>query len=531
MGSNQGVARGYLALVLHAHLPFVRHPEYESFLEETWLFEAITDTYVPLLRVFDKLVADGIAFRLTLSLSPPLIAMLRDPFLQLRYLAHLTKMEALADKEILRTQGKMLDVARMYRRLLYETRETYEACGHDLVGAFRKLQDEGVLEIATAGATHGFLPILKTEPAAVRAQLDVAGDVYRKTFGRQVPGFWLPECGYFPGLEEAVAEAGGRYFFVDTHGVMNAETKPRYGYFAPLGCGNGTAAFGRDPATSRLVWSADEGYPGDPWYRDFYRDIGFDLDFEYIRPFILDGHTRVFTGFKYHRITGRIDEKALYEPEKARQRADEHAADFLRRQAEMVSRCAPLMDRPPVITALYDAELFGHWWFEGPQWLDYFIRKLVCDQQTVGLITPGEYLARYGTPQQARPSASSWGEKGYSSFWLNPGNDWIYRHLHDAAGRMHALAIKYDDTPRHSLAERALAQAGRSLLLAQASDWAFIMKTGTNVEYAQGRVRDHLARFHALADDVERNAVDERRLLALETMDRIFPDLDFRVWA
>ncbi len=527
-------ARGYLALVLHAHLPFVRHPEYESFLEETWLFEAITDTYVPLLRVFEGLVADGVPFRLTLSISPPLIAMLRDPFLQERYLAHLGKMEALGDKEILRTQGSpaTLQVARMYRRLLYETREYYEeTCRRDLIGAFRRLQDKGVLEIVTAGATHGFLPILKTQPSAVRAQLQVAADVYRDTFGRQVAGFWLPECGYYPGLEEVVAETGARYFFVDTHAIMNAEAKPEYGYFAPLGCDDGTAAFGRDPATSRLVWSADEGYPGDPFYRDFYRDIGFDLDFEYIRPFILDHQTRVFTGFKYHRITGRTDDKQLYEPEKARARADAHAEDFLNRQIQMVERCAPYMNRPPIITALYDAELFGHWWFEGPQWLDYVIRKLVYDQKTVELMTPGQYLARHGTPQQTRPSAASWGEKGYRSFWLNPGHDWIYRHLHDAAGRMHELARKHIEVEPRSLADRALAQAGRSLLLAQASDWPFIMKTGTSVEYAEGRVRDHLARFHALADDVEGGRVDEQRLGALETMDNIFSHLDFRIWA
>ncbi|MBK8210639.1 MAG: DUF1957 domain-containing protein [Rhodospirillales bacterium] len=526
------MARGYLALVLHAHLPFIRHPEYESFLEETWLFEAITDTYVPLLRVFEKLVADGVPFRVTISISPPLIAMLRDSFLQERYLKHLGKMEALADKEILRTQGNpaILQVARMYRGLLYETREYYEdECGRDLIGAFRRLQDKGVLEIVTAGATHGFLPILKTQPSAVRAQLQVAGDVYRQTFGRQVPGFWLPECGYYPGVEELVAETGGRFFFVDTHAVMNAETKPRYGYLAPLGCGDGTAAFGRDPATSRLVWSADEGYPGDPWYRDFYRDIGFDLDFEYIRPYILDGQTRVFTGFKYHRITGHTDDKAFYEPSRAGAQADAHAQDFLNRQVQMVERCAPHMDRPPIITALYDAELFGHWWFEGPQWLNYLIRKLVCDQKTVELITPGQYLARHGTPQQTRPSAASWGEKGYSSFWLNPGNDWIYRHLHDAAGRMQDLARMHVEASRRSPVELALAQAGRSLLLAQASDWPFIMKTGSSVEYAQGRVRDHLARFHTLADAIEGGTVDERQLAALEAMDNIFPDLDFRV--
>jgi len=527
------VARGYLSLVLHAHLPFVRHPEYESFLEETWLFEAITDTYIPLLRVFEGLVADGVPFRVTMSISPPLIAMLQDPFLQDRYLAHLGKMEALGDKEILRNQGEpqFLEVARMYRGLLYETRQWYvERYGRDLVGAFRRLQDKGVLEIATAGATHGFLPILKTQPSAVRAQLEVAAECYLRAFGRQVPGFWLPECGYYPGLEEEVARTGARYFFVETHGILNAETKPRYGYLAPLGCGDGTAAFGRDPASSRLVWSTDEGYPGDPAYRDFYRDIGFDLDFEYIRPFILDGHTRVFTGYKYHRVTGPGDAKEPYEPRKARERADVHAADFLGRQMQMVERCAPYMDRPPVITALFDAELFGHWWFEGPQWLDYLIRKLVYDQKIVELITPAQYLARHGTPQQSAPSASSWGDQGYSSFWLNPGNDWIYRHLHDAAGRLHTLASSCGDAPSGSAVERALNQAARSLLLAQASDWAFIMKTGTAVEYAEGRVRDHLARFHVLADDAEAGTVDAPRLAALEAMDNIFPALDFRTW-
>jgi 1,4-alpha-glucan branching enzyme len=443
-------------------------------------------------------------------------------------------MEALGDKEILRTQGdpRFLEVARMYRGLLYRTHEWYEGrYGRDLVGAFRRLQDAGVLEIATAGATHGFLPILKTQPAAVRAQLRVAADFYRRAFGRQVPGFWLPECGYYPGIEQIVSELGGRFFFVETHGIMNAEQRPRYGYLAPLGCGNGVAAFGRDPASSRLVWSAEEGYPGDPWYRDFYRDIGFDLDFEYIRPYILDGHTRVFTGFKYYRTTDRSDRKEPYDPAKAGQRADVHATDFLRRQMTMVEQCAPHMDRPPIITALFDAELFGHWWFEGPQWLDYLIRKLAFDQKTIELATPGDYLPRHGTPEQALPSASSWGDKGYSSFWLNPGNDWIYRHLHEAAGRMQQVARKYHQSAKDSLTERALNQAMRSLLLAQASDWAFIMKTGTAAEYAQGRIRDHLARFHWVTDAVERGEIDEQHLAALEAMDNIFPDIDFRIYA
>ena len=526
---------GYLAFVLHAHLPFIRHPEYDSFYEESWLFEAITDTYIPLLRVFEHLVADGVPFRVTISLSPPLIAMLEDEFLRDRYLAHLRKMMRLGDKEIIRNHSDpaLAEVARMYRRLLHETETWYvDRYQRDIIGAFRRLQELGVVEIATAAGTHGYLPILKTQPSSVRAQLRVAAETYADVFGRPVPGFWLPECGYYPGLEDEVAAVGGRYFFTDTHGILNASMQPRYGYLAPLACPNGTAAFGRDPASSRQVWSANEGYPGDPWYRDFYRDVGFDADFEYVRPFILDGHTRVFTGFKYHRITGPTEAKKPYEPQRARERADVHAADFVRRQVEAVERWAPHMDRPPIVVALYDAELFGHWWFEGPLWLDYVIRKIAFDQQTVELITPSEYLARHRRLQVATPSASSWGDRGYSSFWLNPGNDWIYRHLHDAAGRMHATAGRFSGNgSADGLVERALNQAARSLLLAQASDWAFIMKTGTAVEYAQGRIRDHLARLHALLDAVDENTIDANELVALETMDNIFPSLDFRIYA
>jgi 1,4-alpha-glucan branching enzyme len=527
------MAQGYLALVLHAHLPFIRHPEYESFLEESWLFEAMTETYIPLLRVFEGLAADQVPFRVTMSLSPPLMAMLRDKLLQERYLAHLSKMARLGDKEILRNHGdpRLTKVARMYRRLVHETEEWFVGkYRRDLVGAFGRLQEAGYLELATANATHGFLPILKTQPSAVRAQLRVAADVYQRTFGRPPPGFWLAECGYYPGLEEVVSDVGGRYFFVETHGILNASHRPRYGYLAPLACANGIAAFGRDPASSRQVWSANEGYPGDPWYRDFYRDIGFELDLDAIRPYLLDGHTRIFTGYKYHRITGPGDHKQIYEPERARERADVHAADFLTRQIETIRRNAPAMDRLPLIVALYDAELFGHWWFEGPQFLNYFIRKLVYDQKVVELLTPSDYLARHRAPDQATPSASSWGDQGYSGFWLNPGNDWIYRHLHDAAGRMHALAGRHQGAESGSPTHRALNQAARALLLAQSSDWPFIMKTGTAVEYAYGRIRDHLARFHWLADSVEAGSVDEGKLEALEAMDNIFPDIDYRVF-
>jgi len=521
--------RGFQCMVLHAHLPYVRHPEYESFFEENWLFEAITETYVPLILSLERLRADGFRDCLTLSLSPTLLTMLRDPFLQARYLAHLDKLRRLAAREVQRTRGSpdFAPLARLYQDSLEEVAEVFEQRHErDLVAAYGQLQADGMLELITSAATHGYLPLLKTEPAAVRAQLAVGAQTFQAMLGLPAKGVWLPECGYYPGIEAQVEEAGYGYFFVDSHGVLNATPRPYYGLSAPIACPNGVAAFGRDPELSRQVWSRTEGYPGDFHYRDFYRDIGFDLDFDYVKPFILDGHTRIHTGFKYYRITEPGDHKLPYDPAAAEGRVAAHAEDFVARSRRSLAGQSHRGGPAPVIVSPYDAELFGHWWFEGPQWLEAVIRRMAEQPDKVALTTPSAYLAANRSLQAATPSASSWGEGGYNAFWLNPGNDWIYPRLHDAARRMAALARQHGDASPGSLVYRALQQAGRSLLLAQASDWAFIMKTQTASEYALRRTRDHLSRFNYLAECLHSGAIDERRLQALEVMDQIFPGLD-----
>jgi 1,4-alpha-glucan branching enzyme len=523
---------GYQCIVLHAHLPYIRHPEYESFLEESWLFEAITETYAPLILALERLREAGARDCLTLSLSPTLLTMLRDPFLQARYLAHLDKLRGLAERELRRTRGDpaFAPLARLYRDRLEEAAAVFEAHGRDLTAAFARLQADGVVELITTAATHGFLPLLKTEPAAVRAQLLVGAETFRSILGAPARGVWLPECGYYPGLEGVLEEAGYAYFFVDSHGILNAAPRPYYGLTAPLACPNGVAALGRDPDSSRRVWSREEGYPGDPHYRDFYRDIGYDLDFDYIRPYILDGRTRIHTGFKYYRITGPGEHKLPYDPGAAAARGAAHAEDFVARGRRQVAAQAGRASPAPLIVSPYDAELFGHWWFEGPQWLEAVIRRMTAEPEALRLTTPSAYLARHASLQSATPSASSWGDGGYNAFWLNPGNDWIYPHLHDAARRMNVLARQHGDAAPGSLTDRALRQAGRTLLLAQASDWAFLMKSGTAEEYAFRRTRDHLARFNYLEQCVRDAAIDERRLQALEVMDQLFPDLDPAVY-
>lgn len=538
--------QGYLSLVLHAHLPFVRHPEHEKFLEESWLFEAITETYLPLLQILEGWRRDGLNAPLTLSLSPTLGSMLLDPLLRQRYERHLNSLIELAEKEIHRTHWDCAfhELAWMYHRRLTSLRETWQAHRGDLVAAFRALQDEGRLEIITTAATHALLPLLIDHWPSLRAQIFTARDHYRDCFGREPRGFWLPECAYAPGVETILQEANLRWFIVDTHGVLHARPRPRYGTFAPIYTPNGVAVLGRDYDSSRQVWSKEEGYPGDPRYRDFYRDIGFDLDFDYVRPHLPSPDTRGFTGIKYYRITGGQGEKQIYDRGAALQAADEHARHFLNSRVEQVRQLAGVLDRPPLIVAPYDAELFGHWWYEGPEFLDYFARRLCGEQDTIALITPGEYLRRHPTNQIALPAASSWGEEGYWRVWLNETNEWIYPHLQVAQERMTELARRFSEPPAtaaarpvaekiaaaSALRERALRQAARELLLAQASDWPFILRAGTSPDYARRRVKDHLLRFIALHDQLTATAVDEKWLREVEARDNLFPEVNWSYW-
>jgi 1,4-alpha-glucan branching enzyme len=519
--------QGYLALVLHAHLPYVRHPEYADSLEENWLFEAITETYIPLFLVMEELVRDGIDFRLTFSVTPTLASMLGDPLLQSRYLERIERQIELAEKEVARTASDPMvnPVARMYRALFTRVREAFAGrYRKNLLQAFRRFQDLGRIEIIASAATHGYLPLLAINEGAVRAQVGVGAEHYRQVFGRKPQGFWLPECAYNPGLDRVLAEHGIRYTILETHGITRADQRPHYGVYAPVYCPSGVAAFGRDPDSSRQVWSSIDGYPGDFDYREFYRDIGYDLDLDYIGPYIHKDGIRVDTGFKYHRITGKGEHKDPYVAEWAEHKAERHAAHFLEARSAQVERLSSLMDRKPLVVAPYDAELFGHWWFEGPRWLDYLIRKIAVEPSSIRLVTLSDYLDEYPVNQTTTPSMSSWGHNGYSEVWLNQRNHWIYPHLHSAAGMMEQLAAENPDA--EGLTRRALNQAARELMLAQASDWAFMINSGAMDGYASRRTRNHLGRFHQIQRQIASGRVEEEYVAGLERQDNIFPEIN-----
>lgn len=522
--------KGYLALVLHAHLPYVHHPEFPDFLEEDWFYEAITETYIPLLRIFHNLTNDGINFRITISLSPPLVSMFKNDLLQRRYIQKIERLIELAEKEVDRTKWlpQFHEVALMYLEHFRYCRWFFvEKNRCDLSNSFKELQGTGNLELITCGATHGFLPLMLNE-TAIKAQIRLAADYHNQAFGKKPRGIWLPECGYQPGVDQYVQEQGLRFFFTDAHGVLHASPRPKYGNFAPIYCPSGVAVFGRDLESSKQVWSANEGYPGDYDYREFYRDIGFDLEYEYIKPYLPSSGVRVPLGIKYHRITGPTLDKQPYNIWRAREKAAVHAGNFMFNREKQIEYLNQIIDRKPVIVSPYDAELFGHWWFEGPVWLDFLIRKITYDQQTIRLITPSDYLEIYPKNQVATPSMSSWGYKGFNEVWLEGSNDWIYRHIHKIADRMVELAQSYPNADGDL--KRALNQAARELLLLQSSDWAFIMKTGTMVEYAIKRTKNHINRFNTLYDQIKYNRIDSGYLHRLEERDDIFPHIDYKIY-
>ena len=527
------MAKGYLALVLHAHLPYVRHPAHKDALEERWLYDAITQCYLPLLFIMEEMESAGIDFRFTMSITPTLSAMLEDRLLLARFKKRLQDLIELGELEIKRLAAQPAEqkLARLYHGHLLRSQEAFQnRYQSNLLKQFFGWQEKGNIEIIASGATHGYLPLLAVNPAAAYSQIKIGIDSYRQSCGKSPQGFWLPECGYYPGVDDLLKAQGIRYTFCETHGITRATPRPQHGVYAPIACpSSGVAVFGRDQESSRQVWSGVEGYPGDQAYREYYRDIGHELDLEYLRPYIHRDGIRVDTGFKYYRITGKTGRKELYDPEKAKQRAEQHAADFLTKKENQTTILGAMMDRKPIIVAPYDAELFGHWWHEGPIWLKYLFKHLAQRSDTVSAVTLSEYLDEYPENLEATPCASSWGKNGFHETWLNPKNDWIYPHLHRAAATLGELIRKF---PRpQPLTKRAFQQAARELLLAQASDWAFMIHAGTTAEYAEKRLKKHMARFEGLTEMIEAQNIDTTWLAEIEEQEKIFPGVDYRAFA
>ena len=486
--------KGYVSFVLHAHLPFVHHPESEDYLEEQWLFEAISETYIPLLLNFGKLENEHVDFRITMSMTPPLLNMLDNTLLQERYIKYLLSHIELAKKEVIRNQDNesLKNLAQYYvdrySNDLHVFKDVYKC---NIISGFKHFQDIGVLEIITCGATHGYFPILYVNEKTVRAQIAVGVKCYEKYFGRKPRGIWLPECGYVPEADKYLREFGIQYVITETHGILYANPTPIYGTLAPIVSPDGIVAFGRDLESSRQVWSSINGYPGDFNYREWYRDIGYDAPYDSI---------------------------------------NKQAGHFFDSREKQITEAANFTQNPPIVLCPYDAELYGHWWYEGPDWLYTLFKKIYYDKCDFDLITPSEYIDKYPQMQLCTPCRSSWGANGYSEVWLNQSNDYVHRHLHVAGDKMVELANLFPDESKNSLKRKALNQCARELLLAQSSDWLFIITNGTMVDYAKKRIKDHIGRFSKLYQQIKDDKIDRNFLKNISEIDCIFPEIDYTIY-
>jgi 1,4-alpha-glucan branching enzyme len=456
------------------------------------------------------------------------------------------------------------DFLALAKRALDEYRQTrclfFEELGGDLLGALRDLESSGTLEIATCGATHGYLPLLGREES-IALQVELARRVHERHFGRSPRGMWIPEAAYRPagpwsspvggrsadsrpGVEEHLMRAGIRYFLVDSslleggRGVGSypqlfgklgdvceearrdapplpeperaRDTRRSYRVAGGPDATPGVCCFVRDPRTGLQVWSGDHGYPGDPAYLEFHKksDTG---------------------GHRYWRVTGPgvdLGNKAVYDPDAASARSSLHA-DHFRDLVAGVLRGGP---DGCILAAPFDAELFGHWWREGTSWLEGVLERL-ADHDEVRPVTFDEHVESFPPEEVIRLPEGSWGEGGRHYVWMNPRVDWTWELIYSAEDEVWSLWRKIREAG-NELARRAAEAAGRQLLLLCASDWQFLITTRGAADYATDRVRLHSDDLAGLTD-VARRALrgetisDEDRafLDAVETRDDLFPEL------
>lgn len=526
------------ALVLHAHLPYVRGAGSWPHGEE-WVHEAILGTYLPLLVVLHDLRDEGVRYRLTLGLTPTLLEQLADPDINTRFREYL-------DDQIRRAELDAWDLAsadvgraalaEFYRARYARLKDAYRVrFSGDIVGAFASLARSGEVELLTSAATHGYLPLL--DDGSIEAQLAIGRAATERLTGIAPRGIWLPECGYRPGLERTLEAHGFTHFFTDADLLQGRGVTPSPRRFNAAGLRSGgglagverlpadaldaagttatpadvlrpylvadsaVAAIARHPAVSGQVWSAAEGYPGDPAYREFHRK---------------DDRS----GLRYWSVTGTTVElgaKAPYRAAAAAARVRAHARHFAGAVRQTLVAHRTTTGRNGLLTTTFDGELFGHWWFEGVDWLGLVLREL--GPLTV---TAGEWLAADPPRERVALAEGSWGKENDHSTWQNPRTAWMWERIDSAAGEVRALA---DDPPRDGLRLRAADQALRELLLVESSDWPFLVTTGQAADYGAARFRAHSERLaQSVALACHGGPADAGEVAALERADAVFPD-------
>ena len=523
VSSSDNKYLGKLAFILHAHLPYVRKNEKNS-LEEDWLFEAILECYLPLLNVMENTShIEPENAKLTISLSPTLISLLQSSEIQNKFPewinTRIDLLNELPEKEKIFSDFLL--------KKLKDQLISWEKCSGNLVKRFKKLYKAGFLDIITCAATHGYLPILRENKETVLGQIKTAIRYHKNIFGFKPLGIWLPECAYYENLDKILLECGIRYAVLDGHGILNAKPRPRYGVYAPICSRNGIAFFGRDSESTLPVWSAREGYPGDAVYREFHKDLGWELPESKLKEKGISTHRPL--GLKYHRITNNsasLGEKEFYKEEEANKKASEHADQYLLQRSEQLKKLNISETFKPILVAPFDAELFGHWWYEGPIFIKNILIK--ASKYSIKLTHLRETLVEKPIIQICDPSPSSWGQGGYHNYWLNDKNSWIVPEITKAGSTFVKVVSK---NFKDKLSIRILNQAARELLLSESSDWSFILRAGTTTELAKERIDRHLSRFWKLMHIIYKKQYQDLSFLKqIEKEDEIFPNINIDDW-
>jgi 1,4-alpha-glucan branching enzyme len=563
----------YVTFALHSHLPYVvNHGTWPHGME--WLHEAAAETYLPLLRIFGELEQQGLALKANVNLSPILLEQLSHPVFKDEFPKYLLRKVQAAHKDaedfMLQGERHMVEVARFWQRFYENALRQFDDLHSNIIRGFQQYYDSGAIEIITCGATHGYFPLLGTD-GSIRAQVRTGVETHQRFFGRKPRGIWLPECGYRPagpwhfpvslngfgspygkqsiereGVEQILAEFELEFFYVDTH-LVDSSTRftpyqllagdvpvameipsepPQKNFYRPYYAASPdpetrVAFFTRDPRTGIQVWSGDHGYPGDPSYLEFHKK-------------------RWPGGNRYWKITGnKIDLglKQPYDPQTALARTRDHAAHFARITADALTRYGPNGPGAPVLTAPFDSELFGHWWFEGPEWLKNVALEYARPESKIKLITCAEYLDRYQPAAYVALPEGSWGAESNNSVWLNDNTAWTWKHIYPAELSVQQMANS-GLWRGHEVATRLAKQICRELLLLESSDWQFLITTKHARDYAEKRFNTHLEQFRTLLDGWRRfeatHQVPPEKIAELETIERrdsVFPDLDPERWA
>ncbi|GHV63452.1 glycoside hydrolase [Spirochaetia bacterium] len=539
--------RPVISVVLEAHLPFIRHCDPKGLDpspsdEEIWFFEALSETYIPLLQVMDRLDGDHIPFRLGISLSPILCHLLEDELLLQKYLEYTDKQIKFGKNELERTlgEGEKQKLARMYYDRAVDRRIAFtERYGGRILSIFDHYQRKGKLEILAAAATHAFLPFYTSFPEAVQAQIEVGIASYRNHFGKNPQGFALPELGWTAELDRILRSYNFGYTIAETHSLVFGTPAATRGSFYPVKTPSAFFVIPREYYAEGDI----SAFMQTSVYRDNNEDVGYELPPELVRAFLGKNAFRRPTGYKYWRNpspshrTGKNPagpgllpgEKELYDPQAAAEAAVEDARRFLDERINRLTAASQYMEEPPLCLCALDADTFGHHWYEGPQFIEALFREGALRKE-IQFMTPAEFLYKQDSAsfETVTPEYSSCGVNGYAEMWLDASNDWMYRHSIRALDRMIELAERFpDDT---GLKERSLNQAAREILLVQASDWPKMLYKQESACFARAQIADALRNFTTIYEALGSNYISTEWLTNLERRHNIFPHINYRVF-